>query len=72
MANDGVTAPKQTIEPDEEMWDEESDGPRTCPNCHGEGEYVICVDDLCRGAGECIHGDGMQFCRVCAGSGEVS
>jgi hypothetical protein len=34
-----------------------------CPTCGGIG--VVCIDDICRGLGECIHGDGM--CPTCGG-----
>lgn len=31
--------------------------------CDGSGEYVICIDDMCHGSGECIHGDdGYALC----------
>ncbi len=40
-----------------------------CWACLGDGERVICIDDLCRGAGECMHGDGMAPCDECGGSG---
>lgn len=59
---------------DESIYDaEDFDDARfiICPRCHGEGEYVTCPDDMCRGAGECLHGDGMEVCRVCDGDGEV-
>lgn len=36
--------------------------------CDGSGWYVICIDDVCRGVGECIHGDGMAACP-CEGLG---
>lgn len=39
----------------------------TCPRCGGLG--VICIDDMCRGCGECIHGDGT--CSECGGDGFV-
>jgi hypothetical protein len=32
-----------------------------CCNCD-DGWIVVCVDDMCRGSGECIHGDGMALC----------
>lgn len=38
-----------------------------CPTCGGLG--VVCIDDMCRGAGECIHGDGD--CPTCGGDGLV-
>lgn len=28
-----------------------------CPNCHGEGSIINCVDDLCHAQGHCMHGD---------------
>src|SRR6185436_19397071 len=31
-------------------------------HCNGDGWIVVCVDDMCRGSGECIHGDGMALC----------
>jgi len=30
--------------------------------CDGSGWYVVCIDDICRGRGECMHGDGMAEC----------
>lgn len=42
-----------------------------CGDCHGEGEVVTCIDDCCRGSGECFHGDGYGTCRHCGGTGEV-
>jgi len=34
-----------------------------CMDCDGEGWIVTCCDDLCHGAGYCIHGDGMALCH---------
>lgn len=34
-----------------------------CQECGGEGWFVTCIDDMCRGLGYCIHGDGMRMCR---------
>ena len=42
---------------------------RPCGRCDGEGELLVCIDDLCRGAGECMHGDGMIVCPSCGGLG---
>ena len=42
-----------------------------CNTCNGEGWIVIFCDDMCRGAGECIHGDGEILCPDCHGEGEV-
>ena len=43
----------------------------TCPKCDGDGWVVICIDDICRGRGDCMHGDGNRVCPVCEGAGEV-
>lgn len=37
-----------------------------CWNCD-DGWVVVCIDDMCRGCGECIHGDGMAPCPECNG-----
>jgi hypothetical protein len=42
--------------------DGESDG---CYRCGGRHWEVVCCDDLCRGSGECMHGDGMAPCPEC-------
>jgi len=47
------------------------DGWSTCLRCDGEGFIIICPDDMCQGAGECIHGDGEMLCPDCHGEGEV-
>ena len=36
-----------------------------CETCGGEGWLVVCIDDMCRGAGECMHGDGEIPCPDC-------
>jgi hypothetical protein len=41
-----------------------SDG---CQTCGGEGFIVTCIDDMCRGCGECMHGDGEAPCPDCGG-----
>jgi hypothetical protein len=44
-----------------------------CPECNGEGEVVICVDDCCVAAGECMHGSGgMAVCPECDGTGVLT
>lgn len=45
--------------------------PIDCPHCHGEGFIITCVDDLCHGAGYCMHGDGEADCPECGGTGEL-
>ena len=47
-------------------WDEIE---ATCQRCSGEGEVLVCIDDMCRGAGECFHGDGLDVCPSCNGAG---
>lgn len=41
----------------------------TCQTCHGEGEILVCCDDMCVGQGYCNHGDGMHTCPECHGEG---
>ncbi len=43
----------------------------TCPRCDGEEIILVCIDDLCHGAGECMHGDGEITCPECGGEGYV-
>lgn len=43
----------------------------TCPDCGGCGLILTCIDDICHGAGECIHGDGEDVCQTCEGEGEI-
>lgn len=38
-----------------------------CNTCGGEGFIVVCIDDMCRGCGECMHGDGEVTCPECKG-----
>lgn len=38
-----------------------------CQRCDNQGFIVICIDDMCRGAGECMHGDGEIVCPDCKG-----
>lgn len=41
----------------------------TCWLCGGSGEYVTCIDDLCHGQEQCIHGDPPSPCPECKGTG---
>lgn len=52
---------------DDDFYD---DGPDICQRCDGEGLILICIDDMCLGAGECFHGDGYATCPECRGAGE--
>jgi hypothetical protein len=56
-------------EPDDEPSDWDDDWDDSCESCDGTGERLICVDDICHGIGECIHGDGMITCPACKGTG---
>lgn len=40
----------------------------TCQRCNGNGTILVCPDDMCRGMGECIHGDGEVICPNCDGA----
>ena len=51
--------------PDEgEDFDDEGE---YCYRCDNQGFIIVCVDDMCRGAGECMHGDGEAICPNCKG-----
>lgn len=41
-----------------------------CYHCGGRGFVIVCIDDLCRGADECMHGDGEEDCPVCNKDGD--
>jgi hypothetical protein len=36
-----------------------------CYFCGGSGYVITCIDDMCHGMDECIHGDGESECPVC-------
>lgn len=55
----------------EDLHCDECDGPLECQRCDEYGQVVVCVDDMCRGAGECFHGDGMGQCPDCGGEGKL-
>lgn len=55
---------------DEIGYDDEDDEPQYCGHCNEFGEVVNCVDDLCHGAGECMHGS-MIICPECNGTGKL-
>ena len=38
-----------------------------CQRCDDTGMILVCPDDLCHGAGECMHGDGEIVCPDCKG-----
>ena len=39
-----------------------------CSHCDSTGFILVCPDDMCRGIGECIHGDGTVVCPDCKGA----
>jgi hypothetical protein len=42
-----------------------------CFDCNGSGVRIVCIDDMCHAADECLHGDGMAICRFCEGDGFI-
>jgi hypothetical protein len=71
-AVDGISVSVHTPElphdePDAEReYSDEFDG---CSRCDGSGVILVCMDDMCHGAGECMHGDGEIACPQCGGEG---
>lgn len=53
-------------DPDDERFWHDDEG-LYCFRCDNKGTIIVCVDDLCRGAGECMHGDGEIICPDCKG-----
>lgn len=49
----------------------DGNGSMPCWSCGGQGQLLTCPDDLCQGAGECMHGDGEDPCDICDGTGEL-
>lgn len=41
-----------------------------CWYCGGRGWIVTCIDDMCHGQDECIHGDDPDPCPECNPKGE--
>lgn len=46
-------------------YDDDYEGRSGCFECGGRGYVVRCIDDLCYGQDECIHGDPPTPCSVC-------
>lgn len=38
-----------------------------CYRCDDKGTILVCIDDMCRNCGECMHGDGEIVCPDCKG-----
>ena len=55
-------------ETDDDFQDYDIFASEGCQRCGGEGFIVVCIDDMCRGAGECMHGDGERVCPDCGGA----
>jgi len=55
--------------------DEYDEGGWDCERCGGQGIVMICVDDCCRGAGECLWNPPRNGCFGkcfdCNGTGEA-
>ena len=51
---------------DDDFYDDDN----TCPHCEGEGLVIDCCDDMCHGAGYCIH-NSYANCPHCRGTGEI-
>lgn len=58
-----------TIDADDDYDDSDYMGRVSCWQCGGEGFVIVCCDDLCHGAGYCMHGDGHMTCSQCHGEG---
>jgi hypothetical protein len=50
--------------------DFEPDDNSGCYRCGGRGYIVTCIDDLCHGQDECIHGDPPTPCPDCNRDGK--
>jgi len=48
----------------------DDEGDSSCYYCGGRGFVIVCIDDLCRGADSCMHGDGEEDCPVCNKDGD--
>lgn len=50
-----------------------TDDGESCWQCGGEGSLgSACIDDMCHGQDECIHGDDDEIpCDICEGSGTL-
>lgn len=46
-------------------------GERYCWSCGGRGYRITCIDDLCHGQDECIHGYPPTPCWECNRKGEL-
>lgn len=61
---------KRPATPDDEHGCDYSE-PQACWECGGRGWKITCIDDMCHGLDECIHGDGETTCPDCGGTGDA-
>ena len=61
--------PADDYQPTKEDWDE-YEGSSGCFECGGRGYIVTCIDGMCHGQEECIHGSPASPCRNCNPKGE--
>lgn len=56
----------------EPNWGDDFEGDEPyCWRCGGARFIITCPDDLCRGSGECMHGDGHRSCPECNKDGSL-
>ena len=61
-----MSADNQIDAEDWEDYEPREHGPNPgCYECMGRGWVVRCIDDLCHGEDECIHGDPPSPCSLC-------
>lgn len=62
-----------SITPDDSDMYEGDEHERTsgCYECGGRGWKIVCIDDLCHGMDECIHGDPPIPCSNCNPKGLI-
>jgi hypothetical protein len=61
----GSVALTDRVTAEDEDYDRDARFCGPCLRCGGDGTIIICPDDMCRGAGECMHGDGEIPCPEC-------
>lgn len=55
---------------DEDVFGDDDGYGGGCFECGGRGWIVRCIDDLCHGQDECIHGDPPSPCMNCNPKGD--
>lgn len=64
------STPDYATYPSEDDYDYEYCDESYCWDCGGRGWKITCIDDLCHGYDECIHGDAPTKCWTCNRDGE--